>query len=47
MRRYELRAPLTVLHTRIQLLGRRFDDGDVQRAREQVDALTSDTARTW
>jgi signal transduction histidine kinase len=40
---HELRAPLTVLHTRIQLLGRRFDDGDVQRAREQVDALTSDT----
>jgi signal transduction histidine kinase len=40
---HELRAPLTLLHTRIQLLGRRFDDGDVRRAREQVDALTSDT----
>ena len=40
---HELRAPLTVLHTRIQLLGRRFDDGDLQRAREEVDALTSDT----
>jgi signal transduction histidine kinase len=40
---HELRAPLTVLHTRIQLLGRRFDDGDLQRARKEVDALTSDT----
>lgn len=40
---HELRAPLTVLHTRIQLLARRFDDGDVARAREQVDALATDT----
>ncbi|MDT5045123.1 MAG: two-component system, OmpR family, sensor histidine kinase TctE [Mycobacterium sp.] len=40
---HELRAPLTVLHTRIQLLARRFDDGDLQRAREEVDALASDT----
>ena len=40
---HELRAPLTVLHTRIQMLARRFDDGDVVRAREQVDALASDT----
>ena len=30
---HELRAPLTVLHTRIQMLGRRFDDGDVERAK--------------
>lgn len=40
---HELRAPLTVLHTRIQLLARRFDDGDLTRARAQVDALASDT----
>ncbi len=40
---HELRAPLTVLHTRIQLLGRRFDDGDTQQTKEQIDALASDT----
>jgi signal transduction histidine kinase len=40
---HELRAPLTVLHTRIQLLARRFDDGDAQQAKEQIDALASDT----
>ena len=40
---HELRAPLTVLHTRIQLLARRLDDGDLTRARAQVDALASDT----
>src|SRR4029079_19018611 len=40
---HELRAPLTVLHTRIQLLARRFDDGDEQRTREQIDALAADT----
>lgn len=40
---HELRAPLTVLHTRIQLLARRFDDGDDQQSKEQIDALTSDT----
>ena len=40
---HELRAPLTVLHTRIQLLGRRFDDGDVQQTKDQIDALASDT----
>ena len=40
---HELRAPLTVLHTRIQLLGRRFDDGDAQQTKEQIDALASDT----
>jgi signal transduction histidine kinase len=40
---HELRAPLTVLHTRIQLLARRFDDGDARQAKEQIDALASDT----
>lgn len=40
---HELRAPLTVLHTRIQLLARRFDDGDAHPAKEQIDALASDT----
>lgn len=40
---HELRAPLTVLHTRIQLLARRFDDGDAIQTKEQIDALASDT----
>ena len=40
---HELRAPLTVLHTRVQLLGRRFEDGDAQQTKEQIDALASDT----
>ena len=40
---HELRAPLTVLHTRIQLLARRFDDGDARQTKEQIDALASDT----
>jgi signal transduction histidine kinase len=40
---HELRAPLTVLHTRVQLLARRFDDGDAREAKEQIDALASDT----
>jgi signal transduction histidine kinase len=40
---HELRAPLTVLHTRIQLLARRFDDGDAHQAKEQIDALVADT----
>lgn len=40
---HELRAPLTVLHTRAQLLARRFDGGDTAEAKEQVDALISDT----
>jgi signal transduction histidine kinase len=34
---------LTVLHTRIQLLARRFDDGDAHEAKEQIDALAADT----
>ncbi|GLP76719.1 two-component sensor histidine kinase [Mycobacterium antarcticum] len=40
---HELRAPLTVLHTRIQLLSRRFDDDDPGEAKEQIDALAADT----
>lgn len=40
---HELRAPLTLLHTRIQMLARRFGDGDMPAAREQIDALASDT----
>ncbi|WP_029116271.1 sensor histidine kinase KdpD [Mycobacterium sp. URHB0044] len=40
---HELRAPLTVLHTRIQLLSRGFDDGDGHPTKEQIDALASDT----
>jgi signal transduction histidine kinase len=40
---HELRAPLTLLHTRIQMLARRFDDGDAHEAKEQIDALASDT----
>lgn len=40
---HELRAPLTVLHTRIQLLSRRFDAGDIEQAKDQIDALAADT----
>ncbi|MDX1872497.1 HAMP domain-containing sensor histidine kinase [Mycolicibacterium sp. 120266] len=40
---HELRAPLTVLHTRIQMLSRRFDAGDTHAAKEQIEALASDT----
>ncbi|MDX1890748.1 HAMP domain-containing sensor histidine kinase [Mycolicibacterium sp. 050158] len=40
---HELRAPLTLLHTRIQLLARRFEDGDAHQAKEQIDALAADT----
>jgi signal transduction histidine kinase len=40
---HELRAPLTVLHTRVQLLARRFEDGDAHEAKEQIDALARDT----
>jgi signal transduction histidine kinase len=40
---HELRAPLTVLHTRIQLLARRIDGGDAEQTKEQIDALASDT----
>jgi signal transduction histidine kinase len=40
---HELRAPLTVLHTRIQLLARRVDDGDPKATKEQIGALATDT----
>jgi signal transduction histidine kinase len=40
---HELRAPLTVLHTRAQLLGRRVDSGDVAAVKEHIDALIDDT----
>jgi signal transduction histidine kinase len=40
---HELRAPLTVLHTRIQLLARRFDDGRAHEAKPQIDALVADS----
>jgi signal transduction histidine kinase len=40
---HELRAPLTVLHTRVQMLARKFDDGDAHAAKDQIDALASDT----
>ena len=40
---HELRAPLTVLHTRVQLLARRFEGGDAEQTKEQIDALASDT----
>jgi signal transduction histidine kinase len=40
---HELRAPLTVLHTRVQMLARRFDDGDAHAAKGQIDALVTDT----
>ena len=40
---HELRAPLTVLHTRVQMLARRFDDGDAHAAKDQIDALACDT----
>ncbi|CAN5503614.1 hypothetical protein BH11ACT6_BH11ACT6_22890 [soil metagenome] len=40
---HELRAPLTVLNTRAQLIARRFDQGDTPGAKEHVDALISDT----
>ena len=39
---HELRTPLTLLHTRIQLLGRRFDDGDAHEAKQQIQALAAD-----
>jgi signal transduction histidine kinase len=40
---HELRAPLTVLNTRAQLIARRFDQGDAHQTREHIDALISDT----
>lgn len=40
---HELRAPLTVLHTRAQLLARRVNTGDLEGARRDADALVDDT----
>jgi signal transduction histidine kinase len=40
---HELRAPLTVVHTRAQLLARRARSGDTAQAAEQADALVADT----
>lgn len=40
---HELRAPLTVLHTRAQLLAQRLGSGDVTAATRDADALIADT----
>lgn len=40
---HELRAPLTVLHTRAQMLARRADAADVEAIRAEADALVADT----
>lgn len=40
---HELRAPLTVLHTRAQLLARRVHNGDLEAARRDADAVVEDT----
>jgi len=40
---HELRAPLTVLHTRAQLLASRVSSGDLAAARKDADALVDDT----
>ncbi|MFN0142236.1 MAG: sensor histidine kinase [Mycobacterium sp.] len=40
---HELRAPLTVLHTRAQLLANRVSSGDLAAARKDADALVDDT----
>lgn len=40
---HELRAPLTVLHTRAQLLAHRVGSGDLAAARRDADALVDDT----
>jgi len=40
---HELRAPLTVLHTRAQLLTQRLSSGDVTAAARDADALVADT----
>lgn len=42
---HELRTPLTLLHTRVQMLARRFGDGDGDAGefKNQIDALASDT----
>jgi signal transduction histidine kinase len=40
---HELRAPLTVLHTRAQMLARRAADGGAHALQKDADALVSDT----
>lgn len=40
---HELRAPLTVLHTRAQLVARRLHSGDIPAAREAADAMVDDS----
>lgn len=40
---HELRAPLTVLHTRAQMLTRRLDAGDLPGARRDADAVVADS----
>jgi signal transduction histidine kinase len=40
---HELRAPLTVLHTRAQMLARRIDAGDLAAARQDAEAVVADT----
>ena len=40
---HELRAPLTVLHTRAQLLASRLTSGDVGSAARDADAMVADT----
>ena len=40
---HELRAPLTVLHTRAQMLARRIDAGDLPAARQDAEAVVADT----
>lgn len=40
---HELRAPLTVLNTRAQLIARRFDQGETHEVKQHIDALISDT----
>ena len=40
---HELRAPLTVLHTRAQMLARHASDRDAHEIRREADALVADT----
>lgn len=40
---HELRAPLTVLHTRAQLLAHRLESGDLAGARNDANAVVADT----
>jgi signal transduction histidine kinase len=40
---HELRAPLTVLHTRAQMLARNAGSGDAEKIQQEADALVTDT----